>query len=204
MKRRKTVEVVKRERPRWNLTIDHTFPVLSDSYGQQKPKPKKMTFFSLEIAYNVMEIIDFPILYHEKTEVKELILNLREDLRIIFDTEEGKYLEKALEEYEPPIEFKIDVIIKNLMRLYEEKECRLATINNKPYYYNNYNWEEIMESFMKDLILSISERNGLKDYEITKTEMADLLYKEFKIYSAIQTSEIVSNDEMTHPPYRRN
>lgn len=166
-----------------------------------KQKKEKLSIDSLKNILNCIQAIDFPIEYHKGTKTVIAINNTREELREIKLSNRSCdanaiYLEIVLEEYEPPTEFKVNIIIKNLIKFAKTKGCRLGTINNIPCYYNNYDWEELSVEFMKEYLFFIAKKNGfIKDPYISSNEFTDPLYKQFQSLSAIHTTKITSNKE---------
>jgi len=166
-----------------------------------KQSKEKLSIDSLKNILNCMQTIDFLIEYYKGTKTVNAINSTREELRKLepvndpFDAN-VIYLEIVLEEYEPNTEAKVDIIIKNLIKISKRKGCRLGTINNIPCYYNNFYWEELSEDFMKDYLYFIAKKNGFtRDPYKTITEFIYPLYKQFQNLSTIQTTEIISNKE---------
>jgi hypothetical protein len=166
-----------------------------------KQNKEKLSINCLKDILDCMPTIDFPIEYYKGTNTVFSINKKREELRKLQQSNDSSeanviYMEIVLEEYEPSTKFKIDIITNNLIRLAKGKGCRLATINRKSCYYNNFHWEELSEDFMKEYLYFIAKKSGfIMDPYTPKTEFTDPLHKKFQKLSTIRTKEITSNKE---------
>ena len=151
---------------------------------------------SLNELLEAIDTIDFLLAYYQDTEMEEFILSLRDELTSSKDYNRKIEIKETLKRLEPKIETKEAIIIDNLLVISEKKGISLGTINNLPYYFNNYYWELVTEDFMKDYLSKVAEKSGIKHFQATKNKIKEDLYKQFISTSKTPTSENRSSKVM--------